>query len=160
MKGVPIIATGLDTGTSAASQALEADCRVRYVPPAAQMQPVPSGTLAMAMVPSVMTPVMTSVPPMSAPPPVAMSPSSPPGIEKHQIDESSPDSEPYQPERTRARMRAYLKATTAAGPADHALYNQRPPKSPLPMPTCHASERSEPATYQEAMGSEYSANWV
>ena len=157
MERVPIIAAGLDTGTATAPEAREADWHVRYVPPAPQVQPVPPVTPAMATAPSVMTPVMTSAPPMVAPPPGAMSPSSPPGTENPQIDESRLDSEFLQPGRTRARTKAYHKATTAAEPAEHALYNQRPPNSPPPLPACHARELSELATYQGAMDSEYSA---
>ena len=99
-------------------------------------------------------------PPMVAPPPGVMSPSSPPVTKTPQIDDSPPDNELLQPGRTRVKTRAYHKATTVAGPADHALYNQHPPNSAPPLPTCHASERSGPTTYQEAMDSENSASWV
>ena len=124
------------------------------------MQPVTPVTPAMATVPSVITPVMTPTPPTVAPPPGVMPPSSPPGTENPYIDGSPPDSELLQPGRTRARTSVYHKATTAAGHADNALYNQRPSNSPPPLSTCHASKRLEPATYQETMDSEYSANWV
>ena len=47
-----------------------------------------------------------------------------------------------------------------ARPADHALFNQRPPNQPtFALPTCDASQLSEPATYQEAMRSPFHANW-
>ena len=91
-----------------------------------------------------LTPAMTPAPRMVAPPPGVMSPSSPPGTENPQIDEGPPDNELVQPGRTRARTRAHHKATTGAGPADHALHNQRPPNSPLPLPTCHAASFRSP----------------
>ena len=89
-----------------------------------------------------------------------MSQAYPPGTEHRQNDEGLQDNELLQPRRTCARTRAYHKATTAAGPADHVLYNQDPPNSPPPRPNGHASELSKPATYREAMNSEYSATWV
>jgi len=110
-----------------------------------------------------MPPVMTPAPPEMPPTPGVMSPSSPPGAENPQIedDEGPPDNELLQPGRTRARTRAYHQASTGTSqPADHALFNQRPPNQPAPaLPTCDAGQLSEPATYQEAMLSQYHANW-
>ena len=156
---MPIIAAAQDTEAAAVPEAWDAELHIRYVPPVPQ---VPLGlpvTPVMATVPSVMTPVLTPAPPMM-PPPGMMSPSMPPGTENPQADEGPLDNELLQPERTRARTRAYHQATTAAGPADHALFNKRLPNSPPPLPTCHASELSESATYQEAMDSAYKANWL
>ena len=93
------------------------------------------------------------------PPPGVMSPSSPPGTENPRADEGPLDNEFLQPGQTRARTRTYHQATATAGPADHALSNQHPPNSRPSLPTCHASELSEPATYQEGTGLEYSTNW-
>ena len=76
-----------------------------------------------------------------------------------QVDEGPLGNELLQPGQTLARTRAYHQATSAAGPADSALYNQRRPNSPPPLPTCHASKSLDPATCQEAIDSAYGANW-
>ena len=96
------------------------------------------------------------------PPHGVMSPSSPPGTDNPQVedDKALPKNEILPPGRTRARTRAYHQASTMSRPADHALFNQRPPNQHAPvLPTCHAGQLSEPATYQEALLSPYHANW-
>ena len=79
-----------------------------------------------------MTPAMMPAPPEVAPPPEVVSSSSPPGAENPQVedDEGVPDIDLLQPGLTRARTRAYHQAFTTARPADHALFNQRPPNQP------------------------------
>ncbi|CAN0098402.1 unnamed protein product [Laminaria digitata] len=121
---------------------------------------VPATPVLEAM-PPVMTPVESLTPPMVMSPPEVMSPSSPLGIDNPQVDEGPPDNELLKPGRTRARTKAYHQASTAArsAPADHALFNQRPPNQPTPaLPTCAAHELPEPTTYREAMQSPYHEN--
>ena len=97
---------------------------------------------------------------MVPPPPGVMSPSSPAGIDNPQVDEGPPDNELLQPWRTHAATRAYYQATATVRPQDHALFNQRPSKQLTPaLPTCDASQLSEPTTYDEAMRSPYHTNW-
>ena len=48
-----------------------------------------------------------------------------------------------------------VQATDTARPPDHALFNQHTSA----LPTCDASQLSEPSTYDEAMRSPYRANW-
>ena len=89
------------------------------------------------------TPEMTPAPPEVPPPRGVMLPSSPPGVENPQAEdaEDPPDNELLQPGRTRARTRAYHQASTTARPADHAVFNQAPPKQPaVALSTCDASQ--------------------
>ena len=102
-----------------------------------------------------MTPAMSPSPPMVAPPTGVMPPSSPGGNGNHQVDEGPPDNKLIQPGRTRAATRAYRQAAMTARPPDHAQFNQ-PPQA---LPTCDASQLSQPSTYDEAMRSPYLANW-
>ena len=94
-------------------------------------------------------------------PPGVTLPSSPPGAENPQIedDEGPPDNKFLQPGWTRARTRAYHQASNTTQPADHALFNQRPPNQPVPaLQTCETRQLLESATNQEAMLSPYPAN--
>ena len=98
---------------------------------------------------------MSPAPPMVASPTGVMPSSSPGGNDNPQVDEGPPDNEVLQPGRTRAATRAYRQATATARLPDHTLFNQRTPA----LPTCDASQLSEPSTYEEAMRSPYRANW-
>lgn len=107
------------------------------------------------------TRAMTSAPPEVPPPaPGVMLPSSPPGIKDSQVedDEAPPDNELLRPMRTRTRTRAYHQAIITVPPADHALFYQRPPNQTPALPTCDASQRLEPATYQDEKRLLYHAN--
>ena len=133
---VSIIATEPDTNMTAVPAAWDLDLHVTHVPPVHQEQqvlpvtPVLPVTMVMVTVPFVMTLMMSPAPPLVTP--GVMSPSSSLATKNVQVDEDLLNKEFLLLGRTRARKRAYHQATTAAGPADHALYNQRPPNSPLP----------------------------
>ena len=162
---VPINAVALEAGAGLVQEPTpDIGFNIRVVPPV--LSPVPPALPVppvLPVVPSVTTAVMTPapsivpLPPGGMPPPSILPPSPPPpGTENLQVDEDPPDNELLQPGRTRWRTRANHPATTAARSADHALLNQRRPNQRTPvLPTCKASELSEPATYHEA----YCAHW-
>ena len=154
---VSIIAVTRDAEEATGPETWGPDLSVRYLPPVPPV-PVPPGTPTPPLrlsVPPVMTPVMSPAPLMVPPPPGVIQPSSPPGTDNPHVDHGPPDNELLQPGRTRARTRAYHQAPTTARSIDHAIYNQPTPV----LPTCDASQLSEPATYHEAMRLPYHNNW-
>ena len=175
---MPIIAAAPNAEAATGRETLDADLRVSYLPPVLPVPPVPpvssvspvtpmppvSPVAPVSPLPPVppvppVTPVMPPSTPMVPSPPGVMSPSSPPGTDNPQVDEPSADNELLQPGRTRVRTRAYHQPTATALPADDEIFNQRPPNQPTPvLPTCDASQFSEPTTYQEAMRSPYHAS--
>eukprot|EP00904_Undaria_pinnatifida_P007968 jgi/Undpi1/4300/HiC_scaffold_17.g07666.m1 len=74
-------------------------------------------------------------------------PVSPLATENPQVDVDRLADELSQPASAHARTRAYHKATTAAGPAGHALFNQRSTNTPPPrQPAMQAGVRNPPQT--------------
>ena len=165
---MPVIAVTPDWGEATGPEPWGPGLNVRYLPPPVSPAPPVSpgppgppgppgtpGTPMLSPVPPVMTQLMSPVPPMVPPPLGVILPSSPAGIDDPQVDTPPPDNELLQPGRTRATTRACRQATATARPPDHALLNQCTPA----FPTCDASQRSEPLTYDEVVRSPYRANW-